>query len=407
MIGRQPGWRLALAIYLLGRVVTTIITLVVARTQVANLWTPAQPGYFDFVTMWDGDRYARIATDGYPVPFPVDAAGRPTQSEWAFYPAYPVLARMVMLVTRLPFEVVGPTLALVLGAVAAVLMYRLFRRHADRRAALWGVAVLTAFPAAPVLQYGYSESTCLLGLIGLLYFVDGGRYWRAVPFAVLLGCSRPIGLAAVPVVALVLLVRGWRAYRGQRAAPDPAGAAESGSGLPEPLRVRSLVAPLTLLVVTAVAGLIFPAVVATVAGRWDAYTEIQVAWRVSDRMEYFTPWLWMSRYVFGSAGPAVLALVAVLVVVVLASPPVRALGLTMWAWVVGYTAYLAAVVDPFSSLTRFLLLYFPLGLAFVASGSDGRWRHLRRAAVVALLLIGQLWWTAVLWRFTPPTDYPP
>ncbi len=402
---RLPGWVLALAVYLVARLFTAVVTLIVAHTQVANLWTTASPGYGAFVSMWDGDRYRRIAEQGYPLPVPVDLFGRPTQSEWAFFPAYPVLVRLVMVMTRLPFTVAAPGLSLVLGCWATVLAYRLFARHARRANALAAVALFAVFPTSPVLQYSYSESTCLLGLMGVLLFLDRQRYGRATAFAVLLGLSRPIGLAVVPVIALHLACRWWctRRWRSRAVA----------RGLPGPVRrPGNLAWGMVLLVVSALAALLFPAVVAVAAGRVDGYTAVQVAWRASDRMEYLTPWLWMSRYVFGAAGPWVLAVGVVLVVVGLASPAARGLGLTMWSWCVGYTCYLAAVVDPFSSLPRFLLFYAPLGLAVAGSGAHRGRRANRRRWVCVLLVgtafvVGQVLWIAVLWRFTPPSDYPP
>ena len=72
--------------------------------------------------LWDGSWYREIAENGYPVPLPVDpSTGAVSQNAWAFYPAFPLLSRLLMSVTGLGFPVVASTLALVCGAGAAVL----------------------------------------------------------------------------------------------------------------------------------------------------------------------------------------------------------------------------------------------------------------------------------------------
>lgn len=387
---RVPGWVWAVGIYLLTRVWVAALTLVVAREQVANLWTSASPDYGAFVTMWDGQRYQAIAEQGYPLPLPVDDQGRPHQSAWAFYPAFPMLVRAVMAITGLSFGVAAPLVTLLAGAGASALCYQLFVTRADRRTALMGVALLGLFPTAPVLQFGYSEAVSLLGLSGALLLLHRGRYLGAVPFTVLFCLSRPVGAAILPVIAAVFCVRWWRAWR--------RGADFSG-------RERVELVALGGCAVVAVAA--FPLFVAWAAGRWDGYTAVQLAWRVSDHMEYFTPWLWIARYTLGEFGPAVLGLSVVLLLVVLVSPPVRALGLVMWTWCASYLLYLAAVVDPFTSVPRFALLLFPFALALPLAVRPGRARLIVMLLVGVGFLAGQVWWVGSLWQFTPPSDFPP
>lgn len=399
---RPPGWLLAVGVYLLTRGWVWVITVLAARGQTENLWTQASPGYSEFITMWDGDRYRQIAEQGYPLPFPVDANQQPTQSEWAFYPAYPILVRLVMLCTGADFAVAGPVVAFAAGLVAVALAYQLFRDRAGRGSALAAVGLLGLFPTAPVLQYGYSESTCLLGLTGTLLMVQRRRYGMAMPFVVLLCLSRPIGAAIGPVLAIVFAVRWVRARAHPTRSADRPGRARPGSF---PHAERLLLG--ALMAVAALATAAFPALVAWASGRWDGYTAVQVAWRVSDRMEYFTPWLWMARYVFGDLGPALLAVGVALVLVLLASPPVRDLGLVMWSWCAVYIGYLAAVLDPFTSLPRFVLMLFPLALAVPLAAPAGRRRAVLVGVVGLAFAVGQWWWVGQLWVFSPPSDYPP
>ncbi len=382
--GGWPGWVLALVVYLLTRVVVLIFTVLAARTQAANLWTPASPGYRDFVSMWDGDRYRVISEQGYPLPLPVDELGAPTQSEWAFYPAFPAVVRLVREITGLGFETVASSLSLLMGCAAAILVYKLFRARASQAESLMGVAILGVFPAAAVLQYAYSEALCLLALAGSLLLLVRRRYLAAMAPVLVLGLVRPAGVPFVVVVVVHLVLR-WRDRDVDR------------------FDVRERLSLVGLLGVAGVSALAWPAATAVAGGRVDAYTAVQVAWRVSDRMEYFTPWVWMSRYLFGGVGPVLLLLLALAVVAVLAAPVTRRLGPEMWTWCAAYLLYLAAVLDPFTSVLRFLVLLFPLALVIVW-GLRTTWA---RVAWVTASLAAQWWWVSVLWVFSPPSDYPP
>ncbi len=334
--------------------------------------------------MWDGDRYRVISEQGYPLPLPVDGLGAPTQSEWAFYPAYPAVVRLVRELTGLGFETVASGLSLVLGAVAAVVVHQLFRTRASRTDALVGVAVVGVFPSAAVLQYAYSEALCLLALAVGLLLVTRRRYLAAMAPVVVLGLARPAGVPFVLVVLVHLALR-WRDRGVDR------------FDLGERLRLMGLLA------VTGVSALAWPAATAFAGGRVDAYTAVQVAWRVSDRMEYFTPWVWISRYLFDGRGPVLLLALVVGVVALLVAPVTRSLGPEMWTWCAGYVLYLAAVLDPFTSVFRFLLLLFPLALVVVWA-LRAVWA---RSAWIAASLVAQWWWISVLWVFSPPSDYPP
>ncbi len=379
-----PGWGLALGLYLLTRLVVTVITLFAADRQLANLWTPASPTYTDFASMWDGDRYRVISEQGYPLPLPVDPFGAPTQSEWAFFPAYPAVVRLVREITGLGFDVVASGLSFVFGCAAAVVIYRLFRGRTSRSTALAGVVMVGVFPTAAVLQYAYSESLCLLAIAGALLLLTERRYLAAMAPVMVLGLVRPVSVPMVLVVVVHLVLR-WRDREG-----DPFGLRERWSLL-------------GLLAVSAGSALAWPAATAVAAGRVDGYAAVQVAWRVSDKMEYFTPWVWMSRYLFDGWGPVVLLALAAGFAGLLAAPVTRRLGPEMWTWCAAYALFLAAVLDPFTSVFRFLVLLFPLGLV-VASVLRPLWA---RVAWVVVSVAGQWWWVQVLWVFAPPSDYPP
>ena len=70
----------------------------------------------------------------------------------------------------------------------------------------------------------------------------------------------------------------------------------------------------------------------------------------------------MSQYFLGEwVGPATLVVVVILTVWVLTRPAARVIAGDLRTWVVCYLGYLAVVLDPSTSVPRYLLLLFPIG----------------------------------------------
>ncbi|MDC5697758.1 hypothetical protein OO014_10840 [Intrasporangium calvum] len=389
-----------LAVYVACRVVTTAILLAVMAGQVPSGMTGGDDvpvTYFPFTALWDGQWYEIIANDGYPDHVPRGADGGAQQNPWAFYPLFPFLSRALMAVTGMDFPAAGSTVALLSGFGAALLMAVLLRERIGERAALVVVVLWASFPASVVLQLAYTESLAMLLLLASLYALARERWLVAAAVAVLLGLARPI---AVPlgVVTLVALWLRWRA-RGLR-----------------PITTKEYAAGLASLVGCGIAGLLWPAIAWWGTGERSAYTDTMAAWRGSGVVEPFTPWLGMSKYAFGDTwGPVWLVVVPVVIVAMVAGPWARGLGAELRTWTVAYPAYLAAVLDPFTSIFRYLIPLFPLLAVAVGAGwSDRRgstWPRLLLRAVPLLVafVIGQYFWTDILWRYIPsPTgDYPP
>lgn len=374
----------ALAVYAAARLVTFVLLERTARFQAASAWTSEQPGYLEFAGIWDGTWYQRIAEHGYPLPVPRDADGDPVQSEWAFYPAYPFLVRAVMTVLGTSWTATAPLVSLLLGAAAVVVVHRLFSRAAGPRAALVGVVLVSVFPSSPVMQVAYTESLALLALAASLHLLLTRRYLAASVTVVLLGFTRAVALPFALVVAVHLVVR-WRARR------------------VDPFPVRERLQVVALGAVSVLAGVAWPLVVAVATGDLGVYAEIQAAWR-GGTTSWLTPWWSMSQFLLGDwMGPvALLALVAATVVALLGRRA-RRLPPELPAWCLAYVAYLLVVVQPFTSVFRFLLLLFPIAL-LVAPAVRTR-AHLLTWVFAFVSL--QLVWIVWLWRFRPPSDYPP
>ena len=397
--------RTLLLVYLVSRVVA-LLALWVAATWFQN---PAgvghaSPGLGDMLGLWDGVWYERIVRDGYPVPLPVDAdTGAVTYSAWAFYPLYPYLVKGVML-TGLPFIWAGGLLNLVLGAVAAVLIWAVLRSgvHADRqpqrdRLALVAASLWCFYPATGVMLKPYTEALAMALVAGALLLLVRRRYLLVAVLAVPVGFTRGIA-PALGAAALIHLGVRWREDR--------------AAGI-RPLHGQRVTAVVMLLGLAGSA-VAWPLVAGLATGVPTAFFDVQAAWgQRPDKGPFvlWVEWAWQGK---GIAGVLVLvALLATYVALVLGRHG-RWICIEARAWALAYPLYLFAAVRPITSMWRFLLLDFPLAalLASVAMRTANgqsvvpHWR--RRVAVVLLVVVsGLVWWTCALLVYTPWGSFPP
>lgn len=355
------------------------------------------PIFFQFATLWDGQWYERIATQGYPEQLPVGTEGQVQQNPWAFYPIFPMMARAVMALTGWPFAVAGVVVATLLGYAAAVLVAGLLRERVGTWGALAGVALLGAYPSAPTFQVAYTESLALVLLAAALWLLVRERWWAAAVIALLTGLARPVALP-LGLVALVVVVARWR----QRRQRPPTRSEYAGM--------------LAALVGCGLAGLLWPAYAWWRTGTADAYTVTMSAWRGGESVVPFLPSIERAQWLWGDVlGIVVLAVGAALLLAAVLGPWAAGLGLALRTWCLGYALYLFAALDPWTSLYRYLMLLFPLFVVMAGAGwattrrpGTPRWLMVTRTVVLAALMIAwQVWWVWYLFQFVPPSDYPP
>ena len=305
---------------------------------------------------------------GYPDQLPVDPAGRVLENAYAYPPLYPMLVRLLMVVTRLDFTIAGPIVSLACGAGAMVLVYKLVADTAGRRAGALTVVLLCAYMSAPVFEIAYSESLTLLLVCGALWYLGRRRYPVVALALVLLALTRPVGLA----VALVVLVHGLMRYRNRSE---------------EPFAMRDR------LWVFGVAGLgallagLWPLCVALMTGRPNGYLETMATW-VNDRSRALSAWL---SFAWQRAG--VLGLLGIVLGGMTCAWLVRRKGAREWsvevrAWAWAYPLFLLVATGPGSSSIRYGMLAFPLLWPFVERTKKGAERRVQLAFVVVLVALG-------------------
>jgi hypothetical protein len=400
---RDRPWAQVLILFVASRVLDALILTRVQRFQADSSMTDHQPsGYFGFVSLWDGEWYRRIAEGGYPDTIPRDELGTVHQNQWAFYPLFPFLSRIVMSLFGVGWPMAASTVAVICAAAAVVLMRSLLEPLVGRGPALWTVALFLAFPSAPVLQLAYSESLAVLLLVGALWALQREKYALLSAVVLLSGLSRPIAVPLAVVIGVHLMRRMWWHYRG-RATPAREDREPGPSGA-RPLTLRAFAGLLLATAMAGVAAVAWPMIAWMGTGERNAYLETMGAWRVQSYRTALYPWWARSQYHLGEwVGPLVLVVVLGLLLWWVTGPRARIIAGDLRVWVLSYVGYLLLVLDPHTSLARYLLLLFPLG-ALLVTASDSK--AYRRILVIAFLA-GQVLWVAWLWRFSPPSDWPP
>jgi hypothetical protein len=164
-------------------------------------------GYTTWFSNWDGQWYNQIVDDGYGYS---DEGG---YSPVVFFPLYPLLGRVVHVVTRLRSE---HSLLLVSSTamVAFCCIWKSYvrsHRHAisaGKSGDLTGLALLLFWPNAMYFHLNYTESLYLLLLV--LFFTGMARRWSLATLVVICGlltATRPTGIICCAVMAVHTLRR--------------------------------------------------------------------------------------------------------------------------------------------------------------------------------------------------------
>ncbi|MFF7977071.1 mannosyltransferase family protein [Streptomyces sp. NPDC007905] len=337
--GVVPALALFAAIRLTG---VTVLALLAALT--------GRPPLKSLAHSWDSVWYLHIAKHGYGTRIHISATGA-LQRDWAFFPLYPVLIRVLSRVLH-----VGPGAAALLiawcaAALAAYGIYAIGHRLHGRAVATVLVALWAALPHSVVLSLAYTEPLFSALAAWSLYAVLKGRWMAAGALAALAGLTRPSGIAAA---VAVVTAAGCEAVRRR-------------GRVPPGLWAGALLAPLGW------AGYVLW--VGQQSGDLlHGYFQAQSAW--NSRLDLGAGTLRFLKALLLHGGGAVqpLALVIVaasLVLFLLLCLDRGPLPLVVFAGVL--LAMVITVSGPFSSKPRFLLPAFPLLLP-MACGLVRAWR---------------------------------
>jgi hypothetical protein len=189
-----PAWLVA-RVLVAGTLMVAHLTVARARPDNPTAALRTHQG----LLAWDGGWYQSIAAHGY---------GQSGQQSLRFFPAFPILGRVVGRVVGGP----GPGLLVVANLCAlagmATLLILVRREFGDEGLARRSVWLLALAPPAFTLVMGYAEGVLLLCTTVALLALRSGRWWWAAAAGLVAGGVRPIGLLVmVPVVVEVVRQR--------------------------------------------------------------------------------------------------------------------------------------------------------------------------------------------------------
>jgi len=230
----------------LGSRAVTLLAALVADTIVARnpLLTSGDPApVLRSLTSWDGWWYLGIARNGYHA-----APLTGLYHDYAFFPLYPALVRLLSLATPGLDALFAVFLSNALFVGALWLLYELTREVLDEERALWSCVLMAVFPFSWVFSMAYGESLFLALSLASLLAAERGRAGWACVLASLAGLTRLPGVLLIVPLALIL----WRRVPDRRA--------------------------LAWLVVVPVGAALFAVYVGQLTGSLGAYEAAQSAW---------------------------------------------------------------------------------------------------------------------------------
>ncbi|HEY2703701.1 MAG TPA: hypothetical protein VGL20_08430 [Candidatus Dormibacteraeota bacterium] len=199
-----PLWRLVLPPFLAARAVSLLVPVLATWEQSTAPGFPTGGELRSAFDQWDSQSYVAIAEHGYPshLDFGLGQGGHLV----AFFPGYPILVHVVMLVAR-DAVLAGLLVSSVLELVALRLLAGLVLRERDLGAARFAVWALAFWPYAAFLGLVYTESAFLAAAAGSLLLARRGRFGPACLVAALACATRVTGVALIPALLVEQLVR--------------------------------------------------------------------------------------------------------------------------------------------------------------------------------------------------------
>lgn len=144
---------------------------------------------------WDGQHFLQIAENGYLEAY-----------QLAFFPLFPILMRLIQLIIPLPLWIVGVLINLVGTIGGFVFLAKILLRQKISHP--WMILVLILFfPVSFFFVTLYSEALFFLLSLGAIYFYHKDKNWPTILLLTLLTLTRMAGIALVLAILVDLYYR--------------------------------------------------------------------------------------------------------------------------------------------------------------------------------------------------------
>jgi hypothetical protein len=194
------------AMFVASRLTMLLIAYLTATQIEPSIQASDQSSLF-YLCRFDCGKYLSIAQHGYST---AESAGQPGATNFAFYPLFPLLVRIIAPVFGGSFFFAAVTLTNLCFYAALAYVYKYARLvNLGHRTALLAVGLLCVMPQSIAFSAVYSESPFLLLLVVAMYYLRGESYLIAGIAAALLSATRANGVFfAVFAVAWIIQCDG-------------------------------------------------------------------------------------------------------------------------------------------------------------------------------------------------------
>ncbi len=172
---------------------------------------------YSVLVRWDSQWYSRIADHGYGH-IVVASDGRKL-SDYAFFPLFPAIERLLHFFTRLSAVNSGLVISAVASIIAAAGIYRTVELTFGERVAFITTMLWALVPVGIVQSMAYSESLFTALAAWALFHILKKNWIPAAILAVGAGLTRPIGIAVVAAVVICAIYEKERPYLAIAIAP--------------------------------------------------------------------------------------------------------------------------------------------------------------------------------------------
>jgi hypothetical protein len=183
-------------------------------TRFIAYWTASHfyGGPFSAMCHWDCHWYLSTITDGYSRE-PQALSPNYDKTNWAFFPAYIVIARFFIL-SGLFDAWQAATLISVLSTFGFLSYgFAYIRETRDTSTAWLFVWISLSLPNSIYYSFAYTESLFLFLSAGAMYYYNRGNPYKSSAFSAILTGSRAVGICFVPVIAIQQMTGAWLRWR--------------------------------------------------------------------------------------------------------------------------------------------------------------------------------------------------
>lgn len=149
--------------------------------------------FFTTMCKWDCKWYVTIIQDGYDSHVRTYPKVWRGLANWAFFPLYPLLVKLIVFITRMPLLVVGIILNQIFIFLSLLTFYRYLKLTQNEINSRFGVLLLGFSPFSIYFASLYTEATFLLLSLLSFYYLKTKRELFSVICGGLLSATRPVG----------------------------------------------------------------------------------------------------------------------------------------------------------------------------------------------------------------------